>query len=93
MALTIRRLLEQVNAGHIRIPAFQRGFVWEMDRVAHLIDSIFRNQRAHRSRPGSGRDLVIRFDGFEPVSTPFGDFVQFLDSKSGSSGSSPNLPL
>lgn len=41
-SLTIRRLLEQVNAGQIRIPAFQRGFVWEMDRVAHLIDSLYK---------------------------------------------------
>lgn len=41
-SLTIRRLLEQVNSGQVRIPAFQRGFVWDMDRVAHLIDSLYK---------------------------------------------------
>jgi uncharacterized protein with ParB-like and HNH nuclease domain len=40
--LTIRQIVEQVEAGQIRIPAFQRGFVWEPDRVAHLMDSIFK---------------------------------------------------
>jgi hypothetical protein len=41
--LTIREIIEQVSAGQIRIPAFQRGFVWEPERVAHLMDSIFKN--------------------------------------------------
>ena len=41
-ALTIRKILDAVTSGEIRIPAFQRGFVWEMDRVAHLLDSIYK---------------------------------------------------
>ncbi len=40
--LTIREIIEQVSAGQIRVPAFQRGFVWEPDRVAHLMDSIYK---------------------------------------------------
>jgi len=40
--LTVREIIEQVSAGQIRIPAFQRGFVWEPDRVAHLMDSIYK---------------------------------------------------
>jgi uncharacterized protein with ParB-like and HNH nuclease domain len=40
--LSIREILEQVSRGQIRIPAFQRGFVWEPDRVAYLMDSIFK---------------------------------------------------
>jgi len=40
---SIRQLLEYVNSGNIRIPAFQRGFVWGMDRVAYLMDSIYKN--------------------------------------------------
>jgi hypothetical protein len=39
---TIRQILEQVAAGQIRIPAFQRGFVWKPTRVAYLMDSIFK---------------------------------------------------
>jgi len=42
-SLTIREMVEQVDAGQIRIPAFQRGFVWEPERVAHFMDSIYKN--------------------------------------------------
>jgi len=41
--LTVRELISQVERGQIRIPAFQRGFVWEPDRVAFLMDSIFKS--------------------------------------------------
>jgi len=42
-AFTIREILDQVIRGQIRIPAFQRGFVWEPDRVAYLMDSIYKS--------------------------------------------------
>jgi uncharacterized protein with ParB-like and HNH nuclease domain len=35
-------VLESVLRGQTRIPAFQRGFVWEPDRVAYLMDSIYK---------------------------------------------------
>ncbi|BAZ13389.1 hypothetical protein NIES4071_52280 [Calothrix sp. NIES-4071] len=41
-ALTIRKLTERVASGDIRIPAFQRNFVWEPDQVAFLLDSIYK---------------------------------------------------
>lgn len=41
-ALTVREILDSAYRGQVRIPAFQRGFVWEPDRVAFLIDSIFK---------------------------------------------------
>jgi len=40
--LSIRQVLDQITDGQIRIPAFQREFVWEMDRVAFLMDSIYK---------------------------------------------------
>jgi hypothetical protein len=40
---SIRKILDAVLAGGIRIPAFQRGFVWDMGRVAYLMDSIYKN--------------------------------------------------
>lgn len=40
--ITIREILDQVQRGQIRVPAFQRGFVWEPDRVAYLMDSIYK---------------------------------------------------
>jgi uncharacterized protein with ParB-like and HNH nuclease domain len=41
-SLTIREIIEQVESGQIRNPAFQRGFVWEPECVAQLMDSIFK---------------------------------------------------
>lgn len=40
--LSIRTLIEQVRNGQIRVPAFQRGFVWDADRIAYLMDSIYK---------------------------------------------------
>src|SRR5262245_61263024 len=40
--LSIREIIEQVDRGQIRVPAFQRGFVWDPDRVAFFLDSIFK---------------------------------------------------
>lgn len=40
--LFINELIQKVVAGQIRIPSFQRGFVWDADRVAHLMDSIYK---------------------------------------------------
>lgn len=42
MTLGVRQLLNQVYEGQIRIPAFQRGFVWDMDRLAYFIDSLYK---------------------------------------------------
>ncbi|WP_436664023.1 GmrSD restriction endonuclease domain-containing protein [Alicyclobacillus acidoterrestris] len=40
--LTIRQIIELSLRGQIRIPAFQRGFVWDATRVAYLMDSIYK---------------------------------------------------
>jgi hypothetical protein len=40
--VTIRKLIEAVLNGQTRIPAFQREFVWEPERVALFIDSIYK---------------------------------------------------
>lgn len=40
--LTIREIIEQANKGQVRIPTFQRGFVWDAERVAFLMDSIYK---------------------------------------------------
>jgi uncharacterized protein with ParB-like and HNH nuclease domain len=41
-SLFIREIIEQIIRGQIRIPAFQRGFVWDADMVAYLMDSIYK---------------------------------------------------
>ncbi|MCE5341503.1 MAG: DUF262 domain-containing protein [Planctomycetaceae bacterium] len=40
--LTIRKIIDRISSGDIRIPAFQRGYVWLPDQVAFLIDSIYK---------------------------------------------------
>lgn len=40
--ITIRRLIDRITTGDIRIPAFQRDFVWEPEQVAFLLDSIYK---------------------------------------------------
>ena len=32
--LSIRKIIEKTLSGEIRIPSFQRGFVWEPEKVA-----------------------------------------------------------
>ena len=39
---TIRQILDLVPKGLVRVPAFQRGFVWDSEMVAFLMDSIYK---------------------------------------------------
>lgn len=41
-SVPIRQLLGQVLTGQVRIPAFQRAFVWDSERIAHFMDSIYK---------------------------------------------------
>jgi len=41
--VTIRTAIEKILSGSIRIPAFQRGFVWTTDNISFLMDSIYRD--------------------------------------------------
>lgn len=40
--LTIRKLMEELTSGRMRVPNFQRGFVWDPERVSYLMDSIYK---------------------------------------------------
>ena len=40
--LTIRKIIDKISSGEIRIPSFQRGFVWDSDAVAFFIDSLYK---------------------------------------------------
>lgn len=42
-ALKIDRILAKIAEGDIKIPAFQRGFVWNQEQIIALLDSIYRN--------------------------------------------------
>ncbi|MFC1439199.1 DUF262 domain-containing protein [Streptacidiphilus sp. N1-10] len=41
-SLSIENAMNGLVNGRIRIPAFQRGFVWDADRVAFLMDSLYK---------------------------------------------------
>jgi hypothetical protein len=36
------QIIEELIAGRMRVPNFQRGFVWDPERVAYLMDSIYK---------------------------------------------------
>ncbi len=38
----IDRIINRIEEGDIKIPAFQRGFVWDQEQVINLLDSIYR---------------------------------------------------
>lgn len=42
MGYTIRNFIDKISSGTIRIPAFQRGYVWEPENVAFLMDSLYK---------------------------------------------------
>lgn len=39
---TIRNIINKIQDGEIRIPAFQRDYVWEYENIAFLMDSIYK---------------------------------------------------
>jgi len=39
----IDRIIHRIEEGDIKIPAFQRGFVWNQEQVLELLDSIYRD--------------------------------------------------
>ena len=41
-SITIRKLMEELTSGRMRVPNFQRGFVWDPERVSYLMDSIYK---------------------------------------------------
>jgi uncharacterized protein with ParB-like and HNH nuclease domain len=40
--LTVRKSIEKLLDGTVRIPGFQRPFVWEPSRAALLMDSLYK---------------------------------------------------
>ncbi len=40
---TIRKLIDQISHGELRLPEIQRGYVWKPAQVAGLVDSLYRS--------------------------------------------------
>lgn len=39
---SIRNIINKIQSGEIRIPSFQRDYVWEYEDMAFLIDSLYK---------------------------------------------------
>lgn len=40
---TLKNVINKIELGEIKLPPFQRGFVWNQDQVISLLDSIYKN--------------------------------------------------
>ena len=40
--MRISTILDHVDSGHMALPEFQRGYVWNRDQVRGLMDSLYR---------------------------------------------------
>jgi hypothetical protein len=40
--ISLRKVIDKITSGEIRIPSFQRGFVWEPDAISFFMDSLYR---------------------------------------------------
>ena len=56
--LSIRKIIEKTLSGEIRIPSFQRGFVWEPEKVAFFIDSLYKGYAEARCTMGVGKSCL-----------------------------------
>jgi hypothetical protein len=66
----IRRIVDEVLAGQIRIPAFQRDFVWEPDRVALFIDSLYKDYPFGSLLFWRARELLVHERNLGPYALP-----------------------
>jgi hypothetical protein len=80
-SMNFTSLISDIERGHIKIPQFQRDFVWKLDKAANLIDSIikgypigtfifWKTKERLRTVKNIGR-LIL-------VDPPEGDFVDFV---------------
>lgn len=50
--MKISTILDHIDSGHMALPEFQRGYVWNRDQVRGLFDSLYR-------RPSGGRTTGV----------------------------------
>lgn len=41
-AMKISTILDHIDSGHMALPEFQRGYVWNRDQVRDLVDSLYK---------------------------------------------------
>lgn len=70
MELTIRELNTGIYNGQTRIPAFQRDFVWEPDRVALFIDSLYKGYPFGTLLFWRAKELLVHERALGPYKLP-----------------------
>jgi uncharacterized protein with ParB-like and HNH nuclease domain len=46
--MKISTILDHIDSGHMALPEFQRGYVWNRDQVRGLFDSLYRRHPGPR---------------------------------------------
>ena len=47
--MRISTILDHIDSGHMALPEFQRGYVWNRDQVRGLFDSLYRRHAVGRA--------------------------------------------
>ncbi len=87
-------LISDIQKGHIKIPQFQRDFVWSKEKVSKLLDSVvkgypigtfifWKTKEELRSYKDIGNHRLPE--------TPKGDYTQYI--LTGNSASLPSMPF
>ena len=57
--MKISTILDHIDSGHMALPEFQRGYVWNRDQVRGLFDSLYPPPSGWRA-PGVGHRVEDR---------------------------------
>ena len=81
LALTFSSLMSAIEKGNIKIPQFQRDFVWSKDKSAKLLDSIVKGYPIGTFIFWKTKDelrALRNLGGLDLPKTPKGDFIQYV---------------
>lgn len=80
-SVTFATLVNDIERGHIKIPQFQRDFVWSREKSAKLLDSILKGYPIGTFILWKTREMlrtVRNIGGARLADTPEGDFAQHV---------------
>lgn len=81
LALSFSSLIGDIEKGNIKIPQFQRDFVWSRDKSAKLLDSIVKGYPIGTFIFWKTKDelrALRNLGGLDLPKTPKGDFIQYV---------------
>lgn len=77
----ITDLMYDIKRGHIKIPQFQRDFIWKKEKAASLMDSILKGYPIGTIILWKTKETlraVRNLGGADLPDTPEGDFIQYV---------------